>query len=146
MSQRPAGPRIFSVEEANRLLPKVKALLQALRTQRESLRTLEETVAIVELEGLQGNGTLSATAQAKTAEQTTQWHASMETFQEMLSQLDTLGGQLKDLDEGLIDFFTVHQGQLVYLCWKDGEAAIRYWHPLEDGFSGRRPITELANN
>lgn len=144
--ERQSKPRIMTVEQANQLLPEVRVLLAALRTQRKGLQGLEQAIAIAELEGLRADGTMNPTihavASAKTAEFTTQ----MEQFQNTLHELDALGGQLKDLDAGLVDFFTAHQGQLAYLCWKDGEDAIRFWHSLDDGFTGRRPITELANN
>lgn len=141
-----SGPRIFTVEQANRLLPKVRELLAALKQQRDGLRTLENAVAIAELEGLQSNGRPSPEARTRASAQATQLQEGVSRFQEVLTQLDALGCQLKDLDQGLVDFFTIHQGQLVYLCWKEGEAAVRYWHSLEDGFAGRRPIGELANN
>ena len=147
MSTRPpAGPRIFTVEQANRLLSDVRRLLAALRAERDGLRGLEQDVAVIELEGLQRSGAVSQEAHQRASAKVTDLEQGMERFHEVLAELDTLGCQLKDLDEGLIDFFTMHQGQLVYLCWKDGEDRIRYWHPLDDGFAGRRSITELANN
>jgi len=136
----------LTLERANRLLPDVKRLLSSLRTQRDALRALESAVAITELEGLQRDGTPGPAAKARVSAQATQLQDGVAQFQETLDQLGALGCQLKDLDQGLVDFFTVHQGQLVYLCWKDGEKAIRFWHHLEDGFAGRRPVTELANN
>jgi len=139
-------PRIFTVEQANQLLPRVRSLLSRLRKQRDAVRARESAVVIAELEGLAGQELLSHTARRKVGEQAEQWSDEMEKLNGVLSRLDALGCQLKDMDEGLIDFFTIHQGQLVYLCWKDGEEAVRFWHGLEDGFTGRRPITELANN
>jgi len=53
------------------------------------------------------------------------------------------GAEVKDLDEGLIDFPALHGGETVLLCWKLGEDEIRYWHRVEDGFAGRRPVEEL---
>lgn len=146
MATPPTAPKILTVEQANRLLPEVRRLLAMLRTQRETLRGLESAVAVIELEGLQSNGMPSAASQVKVSAQAAQLATEMEEFQETLRQMDVVGCQLKDLDQGLVDFFTVHQGQLVYLCWKDGEESIRFWHHLEDGFAGRRPVTELANN
>ena len=47
---------------------------------------------------------------------------------------------LRDLDRGLIDFPAIRDGEEVYLCWIDGEADIGYWHELDAGFRGRRPL------
>ena len=140
------GPKIFTLEQANRLIPQVKAVLSKLRQQRDQLHNLENALAIVELEGLQADGTPSPLARTVALEKSSRIEKQMDGFKLLLEELDAIGCQLKDLDEGLVDFFTIHQGQLVYLCWKDGEEAIRYWHRMEDGFAGRRPVTELANN
>ncbi|MDE3026353.1 MAG: DUF2203 domain-containing protein, partial [Acidobacteriota bacterium] len=53
------------------------------------------------------------------------------------------GAEVKDLDEGLIDFPALHRSETVLLCWKLGEDEIRWWHRIEDGFAGRRPVEEL---
>ncbi len=51
---------------------------------------------------------------------------------------------IKSLDEGLIDFPSLRSNnEEVYLCWKIGEKSIDYWHPITEGFSGRRPVKEL---
>ena len=50
------------------------------------------------------------------------------------------GAEVKDLDEGLIDFPALRGGETVLLCWKLGEGEIEYWHRVEDGFAGRRPL------
>ena len=49
---------------------------------------------------------------------------------------------VKDLDSGLIDFPTLFRGDEVYLCWKLGESGIGFWHKIEDGFPGRKPIDQ----
>ena len=61
-------------------------------------------------------------------------------FNQRLEVLEDMGCQVKDLNQGLVDFFSVRDGRLVYLCWKEGEEAIRHWHTLDGGFRGRQPI------
>lgn len=53
------------------------------------------------------------------------------------------GCELKDLEQGLVDFYTHRGEEVVYLCWKRGEPRIRWWHPVEGGFGARRPIDTL---
>lgn len=69
-----------------------------------------------------------------------------ETIQELqitVDKINSSGCIIKDINEGLIDFYC-HQGEdLILLCWKYGEEKIKYWHSLEGGFTGRRPIEEL---
>lgn len=57
-----------------------------------------------------------------------------------LAELDQVGCIMKDLPEGLIDFPTYYQHELVELCWKVGEEKITSWHPIGTGYRERRPI------
>jgi hypothetical protein len=59
-----------------------------------------------------------------------------------VGELETLGVQVKDLDRGLIDFPARHpeSGETVLLCWHLGEPEVEYWHGLEEGFAGRKPL------
>lgn len=66
--------------------------------------------------------------------------ASARGLQSSLQKLEETGCQLKDIDSGLVDFPTLYRGKEVYLCWKLGESSISFWHNVDDGFRGRRPI------
>ncbi|MEE8369781.1 MAG: DUF2203 domain-containing protein, partial [Dehalococcoidia bacterium] len=57
-------------------------------------------------------------------------------------EVEALGCELKDIDQGLIDFRAALDGEEVYLCWKLGEPKIGWWHSLQAGFSGRQPLLE----
>lgn len=57
-----------------------------------------------------------------------------------LAEIDEVGVQVQDLEEGLLDFPCVMDGKTVMLCWKLGEDSIAHWHEPEDGFTGRKPI------
>ena len=65
---------------------------------------------------------------------------SAAALKEIFERMEEMGVLIKDLDIGLIDFLTRYQGQEVCLCWKLGEDRIRFWHGLEEGFRGRKPI------
>ena len=58
----------------------------------------------------------------------------------LVDEIGSCGAQVKDLDSGLVDFPARRRGETVLLCWKLGEEEIRYWHRIEDGFAGRRPL------
>jgi len=58
----------------------------------------------------------------------------------VIDEIAAHGAQVKDIDEGLIDFPALSRGEPVLLCWKLGEDEIRYWHTVEDGFAGRREL------
>ena len=59
---------------------------------------------------------------------------------EFVEELRQLGVEPKSGVEGLIDFPSMYEGRLVYLCWKLGEESVGYWHELDAGFAGRRPL------
>jgi hypothetical protein len=65
--------------------------------------------------------------------------AAQETT-DTLGEIEAIGVQVQDLDEGLLDFPCVMDGKTVMLCWKLGEDAITHWHEPEDGFAGRKPL------
>ena len=135
--------KLFTVEEADQLLPHVRRFLKDLRVCRDRVEQLEKEKAIEELSWLQPDGTVSpkAEVQLKRLQEEQKQHAA--SFERLLRQMTLLGAQLKDLDDGLVDFFAPRGEDLVYLCWKEGEDRIRFWHDLESGFGGRRPLEEL---
>ena len=57
-----------------------------------------------------------------------------------LAEIEAIGVQVQDLEEGLLDFPCVMDGKTVMLCWKLGEDSITHWHEPEDGFAGRKPL------
>jgi len=61
-------------------------------------------------------------------------------------ELAKLGVLMKDLSRGLIDFPCRHDGRIILLCWERGEEEIGFWHSLESGYAGRRPVEELLSS
>ncbi|MCX7605119.1 MAG: DUF2203 domain-containing protein, partial [Bryobacteraceae bacterium] len=79
-------------------------------------------------------------------EQAEQWRRELAVAAALMRQavkaLEGLGVLVKDLDIGLVDFPTLYRGQEVLLCWRYGEPDIAWWHGLEEGFRGRKPVDE----
>jgi hypothetical protein len=129
--------RHFTPEEANAALTQVKPLVERMVAHRaahvEALERQEE------LEGrIRGNGGGIPPAQLAETAAEVERHA-----RELASAVDDiveLGVEVKDLDEGLVDFPALRRGETVLLCWRLGEDDIRYWHTVQDGFAGRRPL------
>ena len=143
MASRGSAPKLFSLEEAQSLLPMVCRLLKELRAIREQVDRLEKEKAVEELCWLQPDGSVSSKAQEQLKKLDQEKQERIGSFESALQELARSGAQLKDLDQGLVDFFTPHGDQIVYLCWKEGEGRIAHWHDLESGFPGRRPLEEL---
>jgi hypothetical protein len=127
--------KLFTLEEALAVLPQVSQLLsdvQASKREMERLSTdLERLLALTS-----GNGHLAADV-ASTRESLQREGARLES---LIAELDATGAELKGIDEGLIDFRSEREGRTVYLCWRQGEETIAYWHELDTGFAGRQPL------
>jgi hypothetical protein len=67
---------------------------------------------------------------------------SAAALKDALERIERAGALVKDLDVGLIDFLTLYDSREVCLCWKLGEARINFWHGLDEGFRGRKPIDD----
>jgi hypothetical protein len=129
--------RHFTPEEANAALARVRPLVERLverrRVHRDALARQEE------LEGkIRGNG--GGMPPAELAAANADVDAVARELTRLVDEIGEQGAQVKDLDEGLIDFPALRRGETVLLCWKLGEDEIRYWHPVEAGFAGRRPL------
>lgn len=135
--------RLFTIEEAEAVLPEVRTVLNRLRVQKKKVETLEDQKAVEQLTWLQPDGTVSPKAGDAIVRIERQQLKEAKLFTDLLKRVSDLGAQLKDLDAGLIDFFAMRGDELVLLCWRDGEEQIVYWHDLESGVQGRRPIEEF---
>src|ERR1700756_4339585 len=67
---------------------------------------------------------------------------AFQDIKDTLAEIDSIGVQVKDLDIGLLDFPCAVDDEIVLLCWKYGEEKIEFWHGMEEGFQGRKPIDE----
>lgn len=134
-----AKMRVFTPEEANAALPEVRALAERLVVDRRALVALgEELEAVQALIGGNG-GSLDPSRVGELQEAVARAAAALA---ELVEEIHELGVQVKDLDRGLIDFPAHHpeSGETVLLCWELGEPEVAYWHDLEEGFAGRKPL------
>lgn len=140
------GPRIFTAREASALIPQIEQILSELDQVRERLRKIKAKSDVLEM--IWGEEIQSETNPDH--REYTHYLAEMEQakkdFEGTLRKLAELEVVLKSVEQGLVDFYGVIDGRLVFLCWKRGERAVEYFHHLEDGFQGRQPIPaeELA--
>ena len=129
--------RHFTPEEANAALAVIAPLVERLVAQRrEHLDALERQE---ELEGrIRGNG--GGIPPATLAEAAGEVEQEARELARAIDEIAEQGVEVKDVDEGLIDFPALRGGETVLLCWRLGEDEIRYWHTVEDGFAGRREL------
>ena len=130
--------KIFTLQEAERLVPTVKELLQRAIESKSEVETVEgELQGISERINLLGGSEINPAAVLKLKRGKDE---ALRTLRNVVGQIEASGCLVKDLDSGLVDFPALLGDEEVYLCWKLGEDSIGYWHRVEEGFAGRKPI------
>jgi hypothetical protein len=125
--------KIFTVQEANALLPNVRIILAKIqRAHRKLSRYRDEAKKASEAAEQDGGGGIAQGAA----------YASVLTELTLqLAELESLGVQLKDFERGLVDFPSLRDGRVVLLCWQLGEGdELEWWHDVDAGFAGRTPL------
>jgi hypothetical protein len=125
--------RLFTLDEANALLPELRELLAELR------RAVEEHDSVAPA-ARASRARIRSNGHAVPEEPLARQQAMHEEIRRQLGRVQALGIELKDLRAGLVDFPSLRDGRTVYLCWKLDEPAVMYWHPVETGFADRRPL------
>jgi hypothetical protein len=128
---------VFTPAEANSALPEVRVAAERLVALRRRMHALDDEQRGL-VTSIGGNGGGYAAGDLNAAQGAL--IALAEEAAACVEELAALGVQVKDLDSGLLDFPSVRDGEPVLLCWRVGEEQVGYWHGLEDGFAGRRPI------
>ena len=133
-------PTRFTLAQAERLIPHLDALLRDAMARKAGYDDAERVILsaterIMLMGGMTVDRGVAMDARARRDAAAAQLRDSMET-------IGALGCVVKDLDVGLADFPTLYRGQEAYLCWKLGEPAIRFWHGVDEGFAGRKPIDQ----
>jgi hypothetical protein len=129
-------PRLFTVDEANDLLPKMRVLVEQILENIRRLKSASETV--IRKEGLDPempnlmNRLRDDSEIAKLIGQVKGW----------VEEINSYGCICKGVEQGLIDFPCMLGAEVVFLCWQIGEPSVNHWHRIEDGFAGRKPLLD----
>jgi hypothetical protein len=132
--------RIFTVDEANRLLPAIEEIFRSMDT--SSVRAREVSDLVSDMESYWG-GEIEDPTNAdheRHRRLREELATTLQSMNEAAIRLTALGCELKDPNRGLLDFYAYVNGELVYLCWQRGEKEVAFWHTLEAGFPGRKPL------
>lgn len=129
-------PRHFSVEEANQLLPRLRELLTKAQPLKQELDHVRGELRRL-LERAQGNGHAAEAAVAAVNQRGEELAGELRS---LVQETAALGCQLRDLDLGLVDFPALRAGREILLCWRLGEERVAFWHDLEAGYAGRKPL------
>lgn len=127
--------RLFSVEEANAVLPQLETLLSRLIQKKEKMDRLHDELFMSEL--LQE---AAANNQGHSDSGAHEVDARVSELEQDIEELRALGCILRNLDAGWVEFPAQVENKTIYLCWKKGESAIRFYRPLHAAFAERLPL------
>ena len=124
--------KLFTIQEANALLPSVRIILARIQRAHRKLVHYRDDAKKAAAAAEQGGGGI---------ESGVAYAAVLTELTVQLSELETLGVQLKDFERGLVDFPSLRDGRVVLLCWQLGEGdELEWWHDVDAGFAGRTPL------
>jgi hypothetical protein len=137
------GAKIFSVDEANRLIPWLEESLDALGGTARAVAALRRELTVLSAIAVTG-ATSQSDDMRELADKADREKELLTRFREQLGELVASGCILRDLEIGLVDFYALARDRIICLCWRRGESEIGHWHPVDQGFAGRRPLSELG--
>jgi hypothetical protein len=130
--------RSFSPEEVEALIPVLARVMEDLMSaQAEAVQARQALHAEQQRLTLAGGGVLD---QRAWAEARSHLEREGKRIERGIEEVTRLGGVIKDLGMGLVDFPHLREGRVVNLCWKHGETTIQYWHGLDEGYAARKPL------
>lgn len=135
MAQREEGQnleRLFTLAEANRLIPHLQRHLAAVKQAKAVLIRTKDEIKKASSKAALGGGSFAGP----------HYITSLEEISENLEAIQELGVLVKDLDIGLCDFPHMLNGRIVYLCWKLGETEVQWWHEVNTGYMDRLPLDQ----
>ena len=124
--------KIFSLEEANALLPSVRQIVKGIRSAHSRLHAYRDTAKHAAAGAELGGGGMPGGEK---------YVMTLFKLASRTGELEALGVQLKDYERGLIDFPSLRDGRVILLCWQLGEGdELEWWHDVDAGFGGRQPL------
>jgi hypothetical protein len=124
--------KIFTVQEANALLPNVKNIVGEIQRAHRNVSTYRDEAKKASEAAEQGGGGMA---------EGVAYAAALTELTSHIGELEALGVQLKDFERGLVDFPSLRDGRVVLLCWQLGEGdELEWWHDVDAGFAGRTPL------
>jgi hypothetical protein len=130
-------PRTFTPEEANEALVELRPIVERMVEHRRNLTAAQVQQAEL-VTRIAGNGGDMVPSDLHEAADTIQREAA--AISDCAERINAVGAEVKSLEEGLLDFPARRGDEVVLLCWKLGEDEIHYWHRVDEGFGGRKPL------
>ncbi len=129
--------RLFTLEEANELVPWLEATFQRLVPNQTESTDLHGRLLALQRQH-HSNG--SSSSQGEVTRLQEELNQLVRQMEEGIQEVTDLGIIVRDIARGLVDFSSIRDGREVYLCWISGEEQIEFWHETDRGFAHRQPI------
>ena len=126
--------KYFTVDEAHRALTLIRPIVQDILSKMKRAQEIQENVKLTKSQLMSDRRETELLTALRQAEQL------LNEIEYHIKELEGVGVLLRDLNCGLVDFPCLHDGRVVYLCWRIDESSINFWHELESGFAGRKTI------
>jgi hypothetical protein len=128
--------RFFTVEEANLELHRLRQWIPRIQARRSRLDVVQQKLGELSLKAATNGNLLEEEVHSTQREV----KRLTEELNKLMTKIADLGCEIKDIDQGLVDFPSLREGREVYLCWQLGEPEVAFWHERDVGFRGRRPL------
>lgn len=128
--------RLFSREEANELIPRLEAIVRQVQLLAHQLRECVKELCRTHPESEFDDMDLDELIKVRP-----ELRALAEEMAQLAIQIEGYGCFLKDVDLGLVDFPSELNNEVVFLCWQFGESQLSAWHPIDGGFTSRKPLS-----
>jgi hypothetical protein len=133
------NPKFFTVGEAEQLIGLLEPTLERVKRNKQQLLWLQGELDVLEL--IVDCGATDKNADAiELAVKKRKVSRLAREIEKDVSAIEETGCLLREVDEGVVDFFSIQDGTVVFLCWKKGEDSIKYWHSIREGYAGRQPL------
>ena len=125
-----SSKKLFTLDEANAFVPQLLDLVPRIQKLSVSLNNDFPDIKNARDKAKWNGG----------SEQGVDYLNAVVKYNDLMEKVEAVGCEVKGIREGLIDFPSLREGREVYLCWRMPEKEILFWHDLNTGFSGRKPI------
>ncbi|MDQ3869121.1 MAG: DUF2203 domain-containing protein [Thermoproteota archaeon] len=123
---------LFTPRDANKVLPDIKRRFNTILMQKDQIIVLEQELQRL----IESDSSFEPFIKKKQT-----LNIAVSNLYKAVEQLENTGVMIKSIDEGLLDFPSMRFDEEVWLCWRDGEPEIKFWHSKQEGFMGRKPLT-----
>ena len=146
------GVRVFTIEEANALVPRLSELVGAQLEVGDEIQTLvgqlweeqgarstprrEGHAEVIDVTVYPDDGPAISVIKESLA-------AAVKKYRDGWSAVEATGAIIKDTTTGLLDFYGKIDDRLVWLCWQYGEDSVAWYHELDAGFAGRKSLADI---